>query len=312
MTDTPNRGIPYVPEGTLDPAAGLNISLNTIDALLQTSVLTIGANAPPGSNADGDLHIIGTAPTGAWAGQANNLARYVAEGNAWQFFVAGVQVGLVLNRDDGNLYKFDEVNSPQGWVLAAGLSDAPADGQKYARKDETWVPNDITVQTDDSPPAVEVESLERLVIGDNLTLTELAPGVARLDATSGGDSPGDSPGGPGEFIQQLSASDLTTDLTTGADKAYFRAPKAFTLVEVRASLLTTSSAGAVEVDILKNGVSLLSTALTVDQGELTSETAATPAVIDDPDVDDDDEIAINIDAAGTGARGLIITLRGVP
>ena len=134
---TPNTGIPYVPENTQDPAAGLNLALNVIDALLQTAVIDMGQTAPPGSPNDGDLHIVGTGATGAWAGQDNNLARYVAEGDFWQFYEAGVKVHYVLNRDDGNLYKFVP-GSPGSWVLAAGLGDAPADGQRYVRRNAVW------------------------------------------------------------------------------------------------------------------------------------------------------------------------------
>lgn len=99
---TPNTGIPYVPEGTQDPAAGLNLALNTIDALLQTTVIAF-EDDPPGSPSDGDLYIVGTG-SGAWAGQDDNLARYVADGDFWQFFEAGTQVRIVFNLDDGGLY----------------------------------------------------------------------------------------------------------------------------------------------------------------------------------------------------------------
>ena len=119
---TPNRGIPYVPEATLDPAAGLNLALNVIDALLQTAVYSMDLTAPPSTNGDGDLYIVASPATGAWAGQENNLARYVGAGDFWQFYTAGVQLFYVFNRDDGNLYKFVE-SSPASWILAAGFSE---------------------------------------------------------------------------------------------------------------------------------------------------------------------------------------------
>lgn len=131
---TPNTGIPYVPEGTQDPAAGLNLALNTIDALLQTAVISIGETAPPVS-VDGDLYIVGSSATGAWDGEDNNLARYVGEGDFWQFFVAGDQVRLILNLDDGGLYSFEGT-----WSLVSGLPDAPSDGVGYVRKDGAWEP----------------------------------------------------------------------------------------------------------------------------------------------------------------------------
>lgn len=101
---TPNTGIPYVPENTTDPAAGLNLALNVIDALLQTAVISMSLTAPPSSPADGELYIVGASATGAWAGQDNNLARYVADGAFWQFYDAGTQIRIVFNQDDGGLY----------------------------------------------------------------------------------------------------------------------------------------------------------------------------------------------------------------
>ena len=92
MTNTINNLIPFVPENTIDPAAGLNLSLNTVDALLQLAVLTIGNNAPPGSPAEGDRHIVGTAPTGAWTAKAGKLARYLDAG--WHFYDAKVAINL--------------------------------------------------------------------------------------------------------------------------------------------------------------------------------------------------------------------------
>lgn len=166
---TPNTGIPYVPEGTTDPAAGLNLSLNVIDALLQTAVISMSETAPPGSPADGDLYVPSSPATGLWAGQENNVARYVSEGAFWQFYAAGVNVWIVLNLADNALYAFDNSASPGSWAPAIA-----------------GTPSNITVQDDDSPPTEVVTDLSVLVIGTNLTLTEISAGVALLEATGGG------------------------------------------------------------------------------------------------------------------------------
>lgn len=113
-----------------------------------------------------------------------------------------------------------------------------------------------------------------------------------------------------DLVLQLALSDLTTALTTGTSNAYVRAPRAFTITAVRASLLTVSSSGTVTVDINVNGSTILSTKLTIDASEKTSVTAATPAVVSSASVSDDDEITFDIDAAGTGAKGLIVTVIG--
>lgn len=126
---TPNTGIPYVPEGTLDPAAGLNLSLNHIDALLQATVQQVGVASPPGGLVDGDSFIVGVG-TGAFAGQDDNLARYVAEGASWQFFSAGSEVRIVFNLEDLRIYVFDPATAG-GWVpypVLSSLANAANDG----------------------------------------------------------------------------------------------------------------------------------------------------------------------------------------
>lgn len=107
----------------------------------------------------------------------------------------------------------------------------------------------------------------------------------------------------------IAIGDETTVITAGVAKVTFRMPHGATLVGLpRASLTTASSSGAVTIDINEGGVSIFSTTLTIDQGEKTSTTAATPAVVSDTALADDAEITIDIDGAGTGAVGLKVTL----
>lgn len=108
----------------------------------------------------------------------------------------------------------------------------------------------------------------------------------------------------------VAVSDETTAITTGTAKVTFRMPFAMTLTAVRASLTTASSSGNPAIDINESGVSILSTTLTIDSGEKTSTTAATPAVISDASLADDAEMTIDVDTAGTGAAGLKVYLIG--
>ena len=114
------------------------------------------------------------------------------------------------------------------------------------------------------------------------------------------------------WSQQIACSDLTTALTTGTGKAYFRIPYGVTLTAVRASLFVAQTSGSIfTVDINENGTTILSTKLTIDNTEKTSVTAVTPAVISDTSLTDDSEITFDIDQVGDGtAKGLIITLIG--
>lgn len=130
-------------------------------------------------------------------------------------------------------------------------------------------------------------------------------------------SPSDNVGAPTNLVGtpceiQLAASDETTALTPGTSKVTFRMPYAMTVTEVRASLSTAQTSGAIfTVDINDGGVSILSTKLTIDNTEKTSVTAATPPVISDTSLLDDAEVTVDIDQTGDGtAKGLKITIKG--
>lgn len=111
-------------------------------------------------------------------------------------------------------------------------------------------------------------------------------------------------------VLMIAISDESTAITTGTAKVTFRMPFAMDLTEVRASLTTASSSGNPTFDINEGGSTILSTKLSVDSGEKTSTTAATPAVISDSALADDAEITIDIDTAGTDAAGAKIYLIG--
>lgn len=115
---------------------------------------------------------------------------------------------------------------------------------------------------------------------------------------------------------QIAVSDETTDLTTGTAKVTFRMPFAMTLLSgsngVRASVGTAPTGADLQIDINEGGVSILSTPITIDAGEKTSTTAATPPVISDTALADDAEITIDIDQVGSTVpgAGLKVTLIG--
>ena len=110
----------------------------------------------------------------------------------------------------------------------------------------------------------------------------------------------------------LACSDEETALTTGT-KLTFRMPFAYTVTAVRASL-TTAGTGAnlVTVDINESGTTILSTEITIDATETTSTTAATPPVIDDPDLANDAEMTVDIDQIDSGgvSAGLKVYIIG--
>ena len=128
-------------------------------------------------------------------------------------------------------------------------------------------------------------AISKLAVGSNTHVLTLAGGVPTWAA-------------PAEPTQNfiVAASDETTALTTGTAKVTFRMPYAFTLTAVRASLTGAgSTSGVTTIDINEGGSSILSTLITIDYGELTSTTAATPPVISDTALADDASITVDID-----------------
>lgn len=111
---------------------------------------------------------------------------------------------------------------------------------------------------------------------------------------------------------EVACSDEITALEAGTAKVTFRMPYAMTVAEVRASLKTAQTSGSIlTMDINENGTSILSTKLTIDNGERTSTTAATQSVISDADLADDAEMTVDLDQVGDGtAIGLKIVLIG--
>jgi len=110
----------------------------------------------------------------------------------------------------------------------------------------------------------------------------------------------------------LSYGTIGTTCAVTANADYMRVPYGFRLTEVRASLFTVADS-VVTVDILEGATTVLSTLLTIDAGEKTSTTAATPAVISDYELADDAEITIDIDTIGGGGSegvGLKVYLIG--
>lgn len=101
----------------------------------------------------------------------------------------------------------------------------------------------------------------------------------------------------------IAVGDESSDLTVGASKVTFRAPYTMNLTEVRCSVNEASVGADIVVDINKNGVSILSTKLSIDAGEKTSVTATVPAVFSDIAIVDDDEITVDIDQVGPTSAG---------
>jgi hypothetical protein len=101
----------------------------------------------------------------------------------------------------------------------------------------------------------------------------------------------------------IACSDEVTDLTVDTAVTTFRMPLAMTLTAVKASVTTAPTGADLIIDINEGGVSILSTEITIDAGEKTSATSATPPVISDTALAEDSEITIDVDQVGSTVAG---------
>lgn len=104
MPNTTNRvKLPYILQSQSQKEVTHNSGLDLIDALLQAACVSVSVNTPPGSPVAGDCYVVGTSPTGAWAGQAKAVAFYTTGWN----FIAPWEGLTVWANDTNALYTYD-------------------------------------------------------------------------------------------------------------------------------------------------------------------------------------------------------------
>lgn len=138
MSTSPDLGLPYIASSQAQPEVTHNEALNLLQALLNGAT-DRGINTPPGSPTSGDIYIVGTAPTGAWAGRANTVTIWT--GTAWDFIPgetsAGTPITMGARQEGIRVWVKDEnlkyVWNGSSWVsstfsggtLTTSLNEAP-------------------------------------------------------------------------------------------------------------------------------------------------------------------------------------------
>ncbi len=107
MTDMPSTAryaLPLLATAQAQKEMTHNEALALIDALLHAAVEAGPVDDPPAVPEPGQCWLVGSAPTGTWAGQGHALAVHTAGG--WRFTApsAGMRV---LRIDDGAWLRFD-------------------------------------------------------------------------------------------------------------------------------------------------------------------------------------------------------------
>jgi hypothetical protein len=127
-----------------------------------------------------------------------------------------------------------------------------------------------------------------------------------------------TPSGDVEVVSIIVTDPNGAALTTGDGKAYFRVPSTLNgknLIDASASVSTVSSSGLPTVQLRRKrsgtDVDMLTTKITIDASERDSGSAAAAEAIDtaNDDVATGDQIYIDVDVAGTGAKGLVVEMQ---
>ena len=110
----------------------------------------------------------------------------------------------------------------------------------------------------------------------------------------------------------IACSDETSDLETGDDKAQIRLPFQFELTSISANVNTAPTGSTISIQVQEDGSDILSTPITIDASETTSETAAVSPVISDSTLASNSIISIDLDQVGssTAGTGLKVNLIG--
>jgi hypothetical protein len=99
MSVTPRLEMPFLSAGQAQKEFFHNEALQTLDALVAGAVEEGPRSAPPSAPAVGACYIVGTSPTGAWAGRSQFVAAFTTGG--WRF-VTPVEGMTLYVKSSGN------------------------------------------------------------------------------------------------------------------------------------------------------------------------------------------------------------------
>lgn len=111
---TPNLELPFIMPAQAQKHVTHNEAIELLDVIVQLTLESVAATAPPASPIEGQAWALGAAPTGGWAGQDGKIATW--RGAGW-LFVAPREGWMAWVKDDAALQVF----TGGTWVTLAGI-----------------------------------------------------------------------------------------------------------------------------------------------------------------------------------------------
>jgi hypothetical protein len=102
MIKTQHLSLPLLAANQAQKELSINEALVIIDALLNNYASKININNPPANVVNGELYIIGDAPTGEWKNKVNYLAYFF---NGWRFIKPNPGLDIWVS-EENSLYRF--------------------------------------------------------------------------------------------------------------------------------------------------------------------------------------------------------------
>jgi hypothetical protein len=120
MTTLPQTGATELVSGQATPETSVNEIARYLDASVTRSIIEDrDLTDPPGACADGARYLVASSPTGAWSGEAGNLAIAVGTNasNGWLFQTVAVEGFRLYIRDENTEIEYNGAS----WATPAGV-----------------------------------------------------------------------------------------------------------------------------------------------------------------------------------------------
>lgn len=119
MSTTPRHGLPLLAPGQAQKELFHNEALLALDCLVGGAVEGLPSDTPPASPVQGSCYLIGSNPTGAWAGKSGQIAAFGPGG--WRFLVPTDGASLLV-KNSGVRAEYRAGSWTIGTVRANSLS----------------------------------------------------------------------------------------------------------------------------------------------------------------------------------------------